>query len=300
MAVAPHLASPRGATVTRTLIANERSVERGNDAPKRHGASAREALELRGGKRPTQVPSPRASPVSPRTPQGTPQGTPQRSPPPRTPQLSVSAAYDALAERYDEVERGLMWNRPVELGLVFSFARMASIHAGMVADVGCGPGHITQYMRQLDLRAVGIDLSPAMIARATASYPNCSFRTGAIEALPAAEGEWAGAVSLGATWHHDAPARRTALRELARVIRPDGALLFSWLESAPRCPADSTQRLYRWLDSQVALDLHFVSVKTALREAASAGFEVISASLREPMTSHELPARRGFLLARRR
>jgi SAM-dependent methyltransferase len=315
MAVAPHLASPRGATVTRTLIepmcertgertsecrndkANERSVER-------HGASAREAIELRGGKRPTQGPSPRASPVSPRTPQGTPQGTPQRSPPPRTPQLSpqlsVSAAYDALAERYDEVERGLMWNRPVELGLVFSFARMASIHAGTVADVGCGPGHITQYMRQLDLRAVGIDLSPAMIARATASYPDCSFRTGAIEALPAAEGEWAGAVSLGATWHHDAPARRTALRELARVIRPEGALLFSWLESAPRGPADSTQRLYRWLDSEVALDLHFVSVKTALREAASAGFEVISATLREPMTSHELPARRGFLLARRR
>lgn len=270
MAVAAHLASSQGATSTRTVL---------------------KALELRGAKRPTQR-SPQLS--SQRSPQLSPQRSPQLSP-----QLSIGAAYDELAERYDEVERGLMWDRPVELGLIYSFARMASIYPGTVGDVGCGPGHITQYLTQLELHAVGIDLSAAMIARAAASYPGCSFRTGAIEALPAAEGEWSGAVSLGTTWHHDAPARRTALRELARVIRPDGALLFSWLESAPRCPADSVQRLYRWLDREVTLDLHFVSVKTALREAASAGFEVISATLREPMTSHELPARRGFLLARR-
>lgn len=278
-------------SVTRTLIEmGERTTECQTERPTERPsepASAREALELRGGKRPTQRAQPPALASSPAL-------SPQRSP-----QLSIGAAYDALAERYDEVERDLMWNRPVELGLIFSFARMAAIYPGTVGDVGCGPGHITQYLTQLELRAVGIDLSPAMIARATASYPACAFRPGAIEALPAAEGEWSGAVAMGATWHHDAAARRTALRELARVIRPQGALLFSWLESAPRCPADSTQRLYRWLDREVSLDLHFVSVKTALREVASAGFEVISATLREPMTSHELPARRGFLLARR-
>jgi SAM-dependent methyltransferase len=274
MAVAAHLASSWGATATCRLSeemgerTNERVTEVRNEGPKRRGPSHREGREGKG---------------------------PRRSPPP-----SISTAYDALAKRYDEVERALTWNRPVELGLIFSFARMASIHAGPVGDVGCGPGHITQYMQQLELRAVGVDLSPGMIARAAANYPRCPFRTGAIEALPMAEGEWSGAVSLGATWHHDAPARRAALRELARVIRPDGALLFSWLESAPRCPADSSQRLYRWLDCEVALELHFVSVKTALREAASAGFEVLSATLREPMTPHELPARRGFLLARRK
>lgn len=214
-------------------------------------------------------------------------------------QLSVCETYDALADRYDEVERALMWNRPVDLGLMFSFARMAAQHLGRVGDVGCGPGHVTQFLRQLELDAIGFDLSTAMVARAAANHPGCAFRTSPLEALPIKDGEWAGAVSLGATWHHDAAGRRLALRELARVIRPGGALLFGWLESAPRCPADSCQRLYQWLDREVALELHFVGVKTALREATLAGFEVISATLREPITPYELPARRGFLLARR-
>lgn len=224
---------------------------------------------------------------------------PASATPKRPAKHSVRETYDALAEHYDEAELRMMWDRPVELGLIFSFARMASLHLGVVGDVGCGPGHITQYLKQLELHPLGIDLSPAMVARATENHPGCSFRTGAIEALPAEDGEWSGAVALGAMWHHDAPGRRAALCELARAIRPGGALLLSWLESAPRCPADSVQRLYRWLDQPVELDLHFVSVKTALREVASTGFEVISATLREPITSRELPARRGFLLARR-
>lgn len=214
-------------------------------------------------------------------------------------QLSVCETYDAIADRYDEVERRLMWNRPVDLGLMFSFARMAAQAHGKVGDVGCGPGHATQFLKQLDLHAIGFDLSTAMVARAAANHPACAFRTSPLEALPLQDGELAGVMALGATWHHDAAGRRLALREMARVVRPGGALLLSWLESAPRCPADSRQRLYQWLDREVALDIHFVSVRAALREASHAGFEVISATLREAITPYELPARRGFLLAKR-
>ncbi len=213
---------------------------------------------------------------------------------------AVRDSYDELALRYDEVERSLLWNRPVELGVLFTFARLLVGQLGQVGDVGCGPGHITDYLGQLDLSMVGVDLAPEMVARARASHPAYQFSVGAVEALEVPDGGWAGAVALGTLWHHDAGGRAVALRELARVVRPGGVLLLGWLESAPRHPAGSSHRLRRWLDRDVSLELHFTSIKTALSEARDAGFDVISATLREPLLPHELPARRGFLLARRR
>lgn len=211
----------------------------------------------------------------------------------------VRETYDELAANYEEVERFLMWQRPVELGLLFAFSRMLSGQLGTVGDVGCGPGYATQYLAQLDVAMVGVDLSPKMIEQARHNYPGGNFSVGNIESLEVADAAWAGAVALGTMWHHDVTDRRIALLELARVIRPGGVLLHSWLESAPGRRSDSTHRLSCWLDRDVSLDLHFVSAKTAMREAAAAGFEVLSVTLRQPILPHELPARRGFMLAKR-
>lgn len=217
-----------------------------------------------------------------------------------TSERTVSETYSELARRYDEVERPLLWNRPVELGMLFAFSRMVSGQLGVVGDVGCGPGHITEYLSHLELPMVGVDLSEEMIARARVSVPECRFEIGAVEDLNVEDAGWAGAVALGTLWHHESPGRRLALAELARVIRPGGVMLYGWLESGPRRPAGTSHRLLRWFDQDVSLDLHFVSIKTALREVADSGFEVISATLREPLVPHELPARRGFLLAKRK
>jgi len=37
---------------------------------------------------------------------------------------------------------------------------------GVVADIGCGPSHITRFLAARLERVVGLDLSPAMIAAA--------------------------------------------------------------------------------------------------------------------------------------
>ncbi|WP_424642606.1 class I SAM-dependent methyltransferase [Embleya sp. AB8] len=43
-------------------------------------------------------------------------------------------------------------------------------------DLGYGPGHVTGWLAERGVRAVGIDLSPAMIAIAQREYPGAEFR----------------------------------------------------------------------------------------------------------------------------
>ena len=53
-----------------------------------------------------------------------------------------------------------------------------------VLDVACGPGHITQRIKELTQgRVVGTDISAGMIGQAQAQYPNCEFRKLAAEDL---------------------------------------------------------------------------------------------------------------------
>jgi SAM-dependent methyltransferase len=216
---------------------------------------------------------------------------------------AVRDLYDQIAAPYAEAEQALTWARPVDLGLLFAFAKMATgmahHHSSVVGDVGCGPGHVTKVLGQLGLRAIGIDYAPGMIEQARAHFPEGDLRLGSIERLEVGDGQWAGATALGTMWHCDVQERLAGLRELARVIRPGGVLLYGWLESASRHPAGSVFRLRRWFGVEAELDLHLLSIKTVAHEMAAAGFEVISATLREPLRGQELPMRRGFMLARR-
>ncbi len=66
---------------------------------------------------------------------------------------------------------------------------------GLVADVGCGPGHVTAHLSSLGLPAFGVDLSPEMIAQACSSYPDMRFEIGTMDALKVEDGTLAGVLA---------------------------------------------------------------------------------------------------------
>lgn len=214
---------------------------------------------------------------------------------------ATRAAYDELAGAYDAAERSLMAERPVDLGHLFAFAKSVHAHrpGGLVGDVGCGPGQVARWMCELGLAVRGIDLSPRMIERARRNAPDARFIEGEAAELEEESGAWAGALVLGALWHAEAGERAVALGEVARVVQPGGALLYGWLSSGAGQPSGTVYPLEHWLGVKVALPVYLCSIKAAALEVRRAGFEVVAATEREPLV-HELPLRRGFLLARRR
>src|SRR6202163_2155263 len=95
----------------------------------------------------------------------------------------------------------------------------------LAIDVACGPGTFTRPFASRVRRAVGVDLTPAMIEKARAeaaraAITNIEFIRGDIYALPFADGV-ASIVACGYAFHHmQEPSR--ALGEMARVLRPGG------------------------------------------------------------------------------
>jgi arsenite methyltransferase len=99
-----------------------------------------------------------------------------------------------------------------------------------VVDVGCGAGIdslIAAKMVRPNGRVIGVDMTPAMIARARASAEQAGatdteFRQGLAESLPV-EDEWADVVISNGVMNLF-PDKLAGLREIARVLKPAGRL----------------------------------------------------------------------------
>jgi trans-aconitate methyltransferase len=79
-------------------------------------------------------------------------------------------SYDTVAASFADHVRDLLDQTPYERAVLMLFAgQVQAAGGGPVADVGCGPGRITAYLRRLGADALGIDLSPAMSRTCAAS-----------------------------------------------------------------------------------------------------------------------------------
>lgn len=110
-----------------------------------------------------------------------------------------------------------------------------------VLEIGCGPGHLSlRLARQHDLEVTGVDLDPAMIARARASADRAradidraddgdqrgpTFLVGDATSLPFPDGSFDLAVSTFSLHHWSDPT--AGLAEIGRVLRP-GARALVW------------------------------------------------------------------------
>jgi ubiquinone/menaquinone biosynthesis C-methylase UbiE len=93
-------------------------------------------------------------------------------------------------------------------------------------DVGCGTGAAVRRAAPRVERAVGVDLAPAMIARArelAAEVPNVEFLEADSERLPFADGAFT-AVLCTTSFHHY-PDPGCAAREMARVLASGGRVV---------------------------------------------------------------------------
>ncbi len=213
-------------------------------------------------------------------------------------EIGVRTTYDRVSGAYDEQLRDELSAKPLDRALLDALIEM--VGDGTIADVGCGPGHVTRYLAHRHPDVVGIDLSPAMIDTARGHGPDISFIVGSMLDLPAAADEWAGAIALYSIIHLTPGQRLRAFGELARCVRTGGWLLVAFhLDSAEHAVGES-HHLTTWFDQPVDIDAHFLDPDRVSRDIERSGFAVTATLVREPVPGAEYPSRRCSLLAQRR
>lgn len=171
----------------------------------------------------------------------------------------VQATYDAVAHEYDRQLSGELVGKPLDRALLGAWVEL--VGEGTIADVGCGPGHVTRYLAELHADVVGVDLSPAMIAIARERAPELTFTVGSMLRLANADATWAGVVSLYSIIHLTEHERPTAFAEFARVIQPGGWLLIAFHIDSPDFATGQVNHITDWFGQHVDLDGYFLDPK---------------------------------------
>ena len=130
-------------------------------------------------------------------------------------------------------------------------AGFANAKQMLAIDLACGPGTYTRPLAARVRRAIGADLTPAMVEKARAEaardgIANIEFVCADIYALPFANGA-AGIVSCGYAFHHMTNPKR-ALAEMARVLQPGGRMAITDIIVPEGCDAAFQNQVERVRD----------------------------------------------------
>ena len=209
--------------------------------------------------------------------------------------MDVAGSYDAAAEAYAEHLCDELARKPLDRHLLNRFAEELR-HRGVIGDLGCGPGHVAAYLAERGLRVVGIDLSPRMIAVASARWPALDFRTGDMRRLDLADASLAGAIAFYSIVHFEECELPAVFLELRRVLQPGGLALVAFhVSNEAGDPAVHVDELF---GARVSLDFRFHDPQRVTDAMRAAGLRVIERVDREPYEGAEYPRRRCYLLAR--
>ena len=133
---------------------------------------------------------------------------------------ATGETYRQWAATYDDPGNGLF-----DLDAPFVEAVCAALPVGVALDAGCGTGRLIPPLLARGHRVLGVDASPAMLARARLRAPEADLLVGDLRDLPLADGAVDLVVTGLALTHVDDLGATVA--ELARVLRPGGHLVIS-------------------------------------------------------------------------
>ena len=120
-----------------------------------------------------------------------------------------------------------------------------------VMDLGCGYGRTTVPLHEAGFRVLGFDIVPRMIVEARRSHPHIAWALMSATdlALPDESVDYALFSANGIDCIHPLRRREDALREVRRVLRPGGCLVYSshnWLAAWVTSAWHSTRRRELW------------------------------------------------------
>jgi SAM-dependent methyltransferase len=205
--------------------------------------------------------------------------------------MDTRESYDSAAKAYAEHLAHELAHKPLDRHLLNRFAE-ATRGRGLVADLGCGPGQVVQYLHEQGVTTLGLDLSPAMIEVARGLNPGIEFRVDDMTHPSIADASLAGIVSFYSIVHFEAADLDRVFQQMRRVLVPGGLALVAFHIGEQVVHLDD---LY---GAPVSLDFRFHLPSNVVEALRTAQLPVIEHTEREPYEGVEYPSRRCYLLAK--
>jgi uncharacterized protein len=204
----------------------------------------------------------------------------------------IRSTYSTVAKTYAEHLADELDDLPFERWLLTRVAYQAE---GPIADVGCGPGHVTAWLVDEGYDASGFDVTPEMIEQARARFPEVTFEVGDLRRLlkPRTAEGWGAVLALYSLIHLAPSELPGAVGALARTLQPGGQLLLG-LHSGP-----DLRHLDSWWEHE-GLDLDFVlhDPEQVLAAMGAAGLTDIEWYLRGPIEARGETTKRLYVVGR--
>jgi SAM-dependent methyltransferase len=208
-------------------------------------------------------------------------------------QTILQSSYDQVAEHYAEQFCDELDKKPFDRKMLDWLAEKVN-RLGVICDMGCGPGQIARYLHSRGVKACGIDLSSGMVRQAQRLNPDIPFRQGDMLALgDVADESYGGVAAFYSIIHIPRPLVVDALRELRRVLRPEGVLLLTLHIGQQVIHRDE------WWGKDVSLDFIFFETEEMKGYIKEGGFRLEEVIERDPYPDAEYESRRAYIFARK-
>lgn len=201
----------------------------------------------------------------------------------------LQAGYDLVAEHYATEFFEELKRKPFDCQLLDQFAESVS-GAGVVCELGCGPGQVGRYLKDRGVEMCGVDLSPEMVRVAARLNPDISFSQGDMLALHAPDEALAGIVVFYSIIHIQRDAVTRALKEMSRVLNANGKLFLAFHGGEGELHRDE------WYGEKVSIDFRLFQSEEMAGYLEAAGFQDIRIIERDPY-EFEHPTKRVYVFA---
>jgi len=205
--------------------------------------------------------------------------------------MSIRESYDSVARTYAAQLASELSGKPLDRHLLNRFAEEVR-GRGLVADLGCGPGHVARYLHDQGVTMIGIDLSPQMIEEARRLNPELEFKVGDMRKLSLLDASFVGVIAFYSIVHLAPDELPAIMAELRRVLMPGGLILVAFHIGRDVVHVDEL------FGEPVNLDFRFYVPADVIDALRATGLVVIEQVEREPYPGAEFPSRRCYLLAR--
>ncbi|MBN6778739.1 class I SAM-dependent methyltransferase [Pseudoclavibacter alba] len=154
----------------------------------------------------------------------------------------VSEAYGRRSDEYVRALGSLDSTHAEDQKLISRWGRQIK---GPIIDVGCGPGHWTEFLTAQGCNVRGIDPTVEFITSARQRFSQCRFALGSAESLPANSAM--GILAWYSLIHHDPVRLDIALQSCHAALSPGGSFLVGFFTAPAHAPfSHAVTTAYFW------------------------------------------------------